>query len=620
MPRQNIHLTCTLEDPVRGRIAYLNVLRYHVFIAVALLFTSVLLTIQGCAYQRINDATNAGAENSAQAEKRIRELTEKQDLLNSRPTLQRSDKLWLDSTPVAINEDTAGAPTTAKDCKITFNPRTAVTVAEFGRMTASLCGVSVQLTADATAYLNGALNMINGRPSTQMPAGSQTVGLPGARGGALSAGALPPPTLNASAGASSPGNTATQGALTLGTQSSSTFSSPTGDSITGITWENKPLSGLMDVIAARLGLGWKIEDSTITLYFLDTQVFQLFAIPGSIKMNTGVKTGTSGATATVAGATSATGGMTSEGSTQGTQMNFESDILKDTEKTLNSMITPGLGRIALSPSTGVVTVTDRPDSLRRIKEFIRAENKRITRQVILNVKVLSVALNSADSLGLNTSALFQTLASKVGVSTTFSNPNRSGMTATSGVVSTNSDSPWAGSQAVIDALSAQGQVTTITSPSVTTLNMKPAPILVGNQQTYLASVSTTAIQGGGTSQQALTPGTISTGFNMVLLPYLMEGREMLLQFNINMSDLLGITTISSGTNQIQMPNINNRIFSQSVRLKSGETLVLSGFDQSATSGTQQGIGDPKLWIAGGRGDATKTRTELVVLITPVVTE
>ena len=407
----------------------------------------------------------------------------------------------------------------------------------------------------------------------------------------------------------------------MGTQSSSSFSSPTGDSITGVNWVNKPLSGLLDIIAARLGLGWKIEDNTVTMYFLDTQVYQLYAIPGSIKMNTGVKTGTSGATVATGGGSSANanGGMTSEGSTQGTQMNFESDILKDTEKTLSNMVTPGLGRISLSPSTGVVTVTDRPDALRRIKAFLNSENKRITRQVVLNVKVLSVALNNTDSLGLNTSVLFQTLATKAGIATSFVGPSTTGgMTATAGVVS--SESPWKGSQAVIDALSLQGQVTTITSPSITTLNMKPAPILVGNQQTYLASVSTTAIQGGGTSQQALTPGTISTGFNMVLLPYLMEGSEMLLQFNINMSELLGITSISSGQNQIQMPNINNRIFSQSVRLKSGQTLVLSGFDQSQTSGSQQGVADPKMWLFGGRGDASKQHNEIVVLITPIVTD
>jgi len=582
---------------------------------------AIAALLQGCAYQRIKDSTSEGAANGEKALNHIRQLVDKKDLLDSRPALVRTEKLWMDSTPVALNERTAGAPTTAQDCKITFNPKTAVTVAEFGRMTASLCGVSIQLTADAQAYLNGTLNLLNGRVPISVNPASQTVGAPGARGGALSAGTLPAPNLTGIGNAPAATANATSPA-TMGTQSSSTFSSPTGDSISGVNWVDKPLSGLLDVIAARLGLGWKIEDSIVTMYFLDTQVFQLYAIPGSIKMNTGVKTGTSGAT-TVTGSTSsvsANGGLTSEGSTQGTQMNFESDILKDMEKTLNSMITPGMGRVALSSSTGVVTVTDRPDSLRRIKAFISSENKRITRQVVLNVKVLSVSLNKNDSLGLNTAALFKTLSSQVGITTSFVNPNTSGVTTTAGVVSANSDSPWAGSQAVIDALSVQGQVTTITSPSVTTLNMKPAPILVGNQQTYLASVSTTAIQGGGTSQQALTPGTISTGFNMVLLPYLMEGREMLLQFNINMSNLLGISTFTSGANQIQMPNIDNRIFSQSVRLLSGQTLVLSGFDQSGSTGSQQGIADPDLFLAGGRGDATRTRTELVVLITPLVTD
>ena len=580
-----------------------------------------MVGLQGCAFQRIKDDTAEGKKNIGTADEKIRQMVDRKDLLDTRPILKRTDKLWMDSTPVAINENTAGAPTTAQDCRITFNPKVAVTVAEFGRMAASLCGVSVQLTADAQAYLNGTLNIMNGRTAVQSNPASQTVGAPGARGGALSAGALPPPTLGAK-GNSPAVNAMGQSPITIGTQSSSTFSSPTGDSISGINWVDRPLSGLLDVISARLGLGWKIENNTVTMYFLDTQVFQVFSIPGTIKMSTGVKTGTSGAT-TVTGSTntvSATGGMTSEGSTQGTQMSFESDILKDMEKTLNSMITPGIGRIVLSPSTGVVTVTDRPDSLHRIKTFIYSENKRMTRQVVLNVKVLSVALNNNDSLGLNTSALFKTLSTQFGVASTFASPNTNGVSASAGVVSTNSNSPWAGSQAVIDALSYQGQVTTITSPSVTTLNMKPAPLLVGNQQTYLASVATTAIQGGGTSQQALTPGTISTGFNMVLLPYLMEGREMLLQFNINMSNLLNIATFTSGTNQIQMPNIDNRIFSQSVRLQSGQTLVLSGFDQSSSSGSQQGIGDPSMFLAGGRGDASHNRTELVVLITPIVTD
>src|SRR5690606_28678427 len=138
--------------------------------------------------------------------------------------------------------------------------------------------------------------------------------------------------------------------------------------------------------------------------------------------------------------------------------------------------------------------------------------------------------------------------------------------------------------------------------SITTLNLKPAPILIGRQTTYLAEVSTTALAGNGTgssSTQSLTPGTITTGFNMTLLPYLMDGPEMLLQYSVNLSALNAMNTASSGGNMIQMPDLDNRIFSQSVRLRSGETLVLSGFDQTINNAKKRGTGDPNFWLLGG---------------------
>src|SRR5690606_8429964 len=193
-----------------------------------------------------------------------------------------------------------------------------------------------------------------------------------------------------------------------------------------------------------------------------------------------------------------------------------------------------------------------------------------------------------------------------------------GMNSNIGIVK--DSSRWNGTNLIIDALSSQGRVSTLSSPSVTTLNLKPAPILVGTQTTYLAEVSTTAIEGGGSSQQSLTPGTITTGFNMTLLPYLMDGPEMLLQYSVNLSSLTGMKTAESGGNKIEMPEVDNRILSQSVRLRSGETLVLSGFDQSMNNATKQGVGASNFWLLGGKGEGSKRRDVIVVLITPVVTD
>ncbi len=56
------------------------------------------------------------------------------------------------------------------------------------------------------------------------------------------------------------------------------------------------------------------------------------------------------------------------------------------------MLTPSMGRMSLSRATGTLTVTDRPEVLNRVQQLVNRENESITKQVLLNVNVLSVAL------------------------------------------------------------------------------------------------------------------------------------------------------------------------------------------------------------------------------------
>lgn len=558
-----------------------------------------VLALQGCALKRINDNLQDGEGVFNNAMQQLGDRRAERDLNSSRPSMQRMDKLWVDKTPIPLNAKELAGKTSALDCKITFNPKTPVSLSEFTRVATNLCGISIQITQDATMFMNGTL-MRTGGAASAAPAGGGM-----AAGGTIGGAPLPPPTL------SGPSSLNTNGSI--GT-SNSVFTSATGDSISGITWENKPLRGLLDLVAARLGLGWKFEDNVATFYYIDTQVFQLYAIPGTTIMKTAVKSGTESG----GGGGQSAGGFKADGSSQNTELQFQTDILKDIEKTLQTMITANLGRISISASTGTVTATDRPDVLRRVKAYLESENKRLTRQVLLKVKVLSVSLSDSDSAGLNWDMAYKSVTQQLGLASAIS-PVTGAASASMGIIGGTSE--FDGSKVLINALSKQGRVYTVASPSVTTLNMKPAPILVGTQTTYLASVATTAVAGntGGSSQQALTPGTLTTGFNMTLLPYLMDGPEMLLQYSVNLSSLINMKTISSGGNQIQMPEVDNRIFSQSVRLRSGETLILSGFDQQAQDAKSQGVGDSKFWLLGGEGATTQNRTVVVVLITPIVT-
>ncbi|CUJ50894.1 Bundle-forming pilus B [Achromobacter sp. 2789STDY5608633] len=551
--------------------------------------------LSGCSIQRINHAVEKASDQGKTAESYMEDMRNRKQLIDTRSSLRKMDRIWVDTTAQPMSNRSLGAPPTALDCKLTFNPKAPVTLAEFSRVVTNLCGLTVQVTSDATQMLNGTLTTNGQGGGAGAPPAANTL--------AMSNGELPNPTLGSTGGAIGP---------------TGLYTASTSDSISGISWNNQPLGGLLDLVTARLGLGWKFKDGAATIFYLDTQVFQLYAIPGTTKMETNVKSGAEKGSGSSRG--EQTGSFSSDGSSQETGITFETDIVRDIEKTLQTMITPGLGRISVSSSTGTVTVTDRPDVLRRVGEYLKAENKRITRQVLLNVKVLSVQLDDRDSAGLNLDAAYQLVNAQIGTTGGFTaaSGGMTGMTGNVGII--NESSRWNGTKLFIDALSMQGRVSTLSSPSVTTLNLKPAPILVGTQTTYLAEVSTTAIEGGGSSQQSLTPGTITTGFNMTLLPYLMEGSEMLLQYSVNLSALTGMKTAESGGNKIEMPEVDNRIFSQSVRLRSGETLVLSGFDQSVINGSKQGVGDPSFWMLGGRGDQSTKRDVIVVLITPIVTD
>ncbi len=129
----------------------------------------------------------------------------------------------------------------------------------------------------------------------------------------------------------------------------------------------------------------------------------------------------------------------------------------------------------------------------------------------------------------------------------------------------------------------------MTQPSVTTLNLQAVPMQVATQTGYVSSTSSTSTPQVGISV-GIEPATVTTGFNMLMLPYAMADKQILLQYNISLSDLKRLEKFGEkATGQVQLPTIDLRAFSQKVRLHSGETLVLSGFEQQSDTSDRSGL-------------------------------
>jgi len=181
-----------------------------------------------------------------------------------------------------------------------------------------------------------------------------------------------------------------------------------------------------------------------------------------------------------------------------------------------------------------------------------------------------------------------------------------------------STSPWNGSSAVVQALSSIGRTSLVSSSSLVTINNFTVPMNVITEKAYLASVSTTVTGSSGTAQTSLTPGLVTSGVMMNLTPRLLEGDRMLLQFSLDLSNLVSIDTFTTNGASIQIPTRSVRNFLQRVTMRSGQTLVLSGFQETQSKNNTAGIGSSDFWGLGGSKAVTSANTTLVIVITPYV--
>ena len=160
---------------------------------------------------------------------------------------------------------------------------------------------------------------------------------------------------------------------------------------------------------------------------------------------------------------------------------------------------------------------------------------------------------------------------------------------------------------VFGLLKQAGDVTIVRSGQVIAANGQPAGVQVADEVNYLAQVSTSVVPNAGT-QTSLTPGTRTGGFTVAVLPLIMADNRLLLQYTLNLSSLLGLTSNSSGGQTIQTPQISSQTLQQQAYVKDGESIVLFGFDQ----GNQNS--DRALGLASAGVNASKTRQAMVIVM------
>ncbi len=551
--------------------------------------------VSSCSLQRVNESASR-AENDAATASQYSRFLRNQQQEPARATVVFSNKPWVSKQPMVAKR---GLPLTM-DCDITYRPSYSVGITEIAHYITSECGVPVIVAPDAID------------PSVL----SSTT--QGSSGPSASPGLNQPDNLSNFMPAGVIGNVPTNARSMnmIGQIALRTFP---------IKYSGK-LSGLLNQATAQLGLAWSYssDDRSVHITYFDTKTFDVWAFGDDQVIESTVKSGLltttgSGSSSGGGGGSSSTGASGESGSNQSTTVTIKTSLIGDIEKNVEAMLSlQPQGRMFLSRSTGSLTVSDRPEVLSNVAKYLNSINRSITRQVLFNVKVFEVTLTDKDQTGLDWKAVFTNLSNKWGFSLKNATTGIStGAVSGSFSILDTSKSPWAGSNLIIKALSEQYRVSNVRSPSVTTLNLQPAPIQVGNVKSYIASSSTTTTASVGSST-SLNPATITSGFNMMLLPRIIDQDNLLLMITLSMSSKPTFTPFNSNGSSVQTTDYDTRNLSPKVRLRSGQTLVLTGFEENSENATKSGVGDPGFFGLGGSRIRSTDHNVLVVLITPVV--
>lgn len=298
-------------------------------------------------------------------------------------------------------------------------------------------------------------------------------------------------------------------------------------------------------------------------------------------------------------------------------------------------------KLVINKSTGVILVSDYPNNLNKIATYLETVEGSSQRQVTIQAKILEVILSDENKEGINWKVI-QGLPKSINLS--WGLTNRAGTTGYPGVSGgfTLSDTttgttidtpgifkikPFGGTLAIgpgevslsdiIQAISEQGDVKVLSSPTISTLNNQKAIIRVGNQDVFFI---TGAIATQTTVTQVIQPMTIDVGIILDVTPQIAEDGSIIMNIHPSITEKTGEKTAPDG--RTTFPLLSVRETDTTVKVRDGQTIIIAGLIQEKSEDSY--IGVPVLDSIPVLGGLFRYRTqkkrnsELVIMITPTI--
>jgi type IVB pilus formation R64 PilN family outer membrane protein len=388
---------------------------------------------------------------------------------------------------------------------------------------------------------------------------------------------------------------------------------------------NGTIRGALDSLAIKTNYAYVVNNKQINWSNFLTKNFDISFMPGSSDYMVG-QSQTGRTTTTMRGnVTTVVGEMNDE---QYSSLKGTLSVWNDLKETLNNLKSKD-GTVNVSESTTSVLVRDHPSNVNAIARYIQDLNKEMSRQVELKVKILEVDLDRSHQYGIDWNLVARALHTDITIGGSIFDSIQTRL----GSRDFNPISIRIGEEndnVLINALSTMGKVSLVTEPSVITLNNQVAQIRITTDTSYLAQ-SETSIE-DRTVTTSMTPGVVTSGFMLYILPKVKDNR-IYLQVSSIVSKLSSLDTINNFGNinakidphkiqgkdiiTIQIPTLAEKRFNMRSLVNNRATLVLGGFKQVEDVAAETRAFD--IPYSGGKG-SSHHNVETIILITPTIIE
>lgn len=363
------------------------------------------------------------------------------------------------------------------------------------------------------------------------------------------------------------------------------------------------LRGLLDEIAMVYDVHWQFSRGRIELNRFITRTMTVAALAGTADVSTGTESTTED---------EGDGSQSSIG--QSLQTKAKLDIWAELDTQMKTMLPSG-SRYSLAPSMNTITVTTTPSGMRVAEQVIDHQNAILGRMIAMSVKVYKVTVTAADNYGIDLQGVLADIGNGY-FSGALGGPALAAVAGAGTIGLTTLRGNAAGSDVVFQALSKAGDTSLYKTLSVTALNGRPVQQLILDRQSYVESVTAEATDGA--VGLTIEPAEIVYGTSLLVTPMIMDDGEIFMDLALGISNLDGIDTFSQDGSSVQQPRVSQRSNKSQIRIRSGQTIVLTGLESSDASREKSGMGHPDFMLFGGSRGGSSDREIFVIAITPTV--